>query len=371
MERPIRILHVVTHMERGGLETMLMNYYRNIDRTKVQFDFLVHREYESAYDKEILSLGGKIYHISRLIPWSKKYKKELKTFLNNHKEYQIIHVHQDCLSSIALKCAKECGIPIRLAHSHSKNQDINIQYIIKKIYMKKIPKYTTNLFACSKEAGDWMFSGAKYHIINNAILTKKFIYNEQIRKNVRKKLKIKNELILGHVGRFNYPKNHEFIVEVFYELHKINQNSKLLLIGTGKLKNNIESKVGEFKIKDDVIFLENRNDINELMQAMDAFIFPSLYEGLGIVAIEAQATGLQVYKSNNVPQECVVTPNVYSLSLEKSAKFWAENILEKTKDFNRCDTSKMIKKEGYDIEEQAVLLQNFYLNEVKKYESRY
>lgn len=107
------------------------------------------------------------------------------------------------------------------------------------------------------------------------------------------------------------------------------------------------------------------------MQAMDAFIFPSLYEGLGIVAIEAQATGLQVYKSNNVPQECVVTPNVYSLSLEKSAKFWAENILEKTKDFNRCDTSKMIKKEGYDIEEQAVLLQNFYLNEVKKYESRY
>ena len=135
----IRVLHVVTYMGRGGLETMLMNYYRHIDRSKVQFDFLVHREFEADYDEEIKSLGGRIYHVSRLVPWSRKYKAELRRFFRTHSEYKIVHVHQDCLSSVALQCAKECGIPDRIAHSHNSNQDKNIKYLFKRYYMRKIP----------------------------------------------------------------------------------------------------------------------------------------------------------------------------------------------------------------------------------------
>lgn len=156
MKQPIRVLHVVTYMGRGGLETMLMNYYRHIDRTKVQFDFLVHRDFEADYDQEINELGGRIYHVSKLIPWSRKYKQELKCFFRDHPEYSIVHVHQDCLSSVALKCAEECGIPVRIAHSHNINQDKNIKYLIKLHYMKNIPKYATDCFACSVEAGEWM-----------------------------------------------------------------------------------------------------------------------------------------------------------------------------------------------------------------------
>ena len=150
-----RILHIVTYMGRGGLETMLMNYYRHINREKVQFDFLVHRDFEADYDSEILQLGGKIYHMSRLIPWSRKYKKELKQFFLKHPEYKIVHVHQDCLSSVALGCAKECGVPVRIAHSHNSSQDKNLKYLIKKYYMKKIPVYATDLFACSGELDVW------------------------------------------------------------------------------------------------------------------------------------------------------------------------------------------------------------------------
>ena len=141
----IRVLHIVTYMGRGGLETMLMNYYRHIDRNKVQFDFLVHRDFEANYDQEILSMGGRIYHISRLIPWSKIYRNKLKKFFHEHPDYRIIHVHQDCLSSVALQCAKECNVPVRIAHSHNSSQDKNIKYLFKCYYMRKIPVYATDL----------------------------------------------------------------------------------------------------------------------------------------------------------------------------------------------------------------------------------
>ncbi len=199
----IRVLHVVTYMGRGGLETMLMNYYRNIDRDKVQFDFLVHREDEADYDEEILALGGKIHHIGRLIPWSSFYKNELKAFFKSHPEYQIVHVHQDCLSSVALKCAKECGIPVRIAHSHSASQNKDIKYPIKLFYMRSIPKYATNLIACGESAGNWMFRGAKFTILNNAIQAKQYIFNEAVRKEVRKEFDLQESFTIGLVASFS------------------------------------------------------------------------------------------------------------------------------------------------------------------------
>lgn len=367
-QEPVRILHVVTYMGRGGLETMLMNYYRHIDRSKVQFDFLVHRDFEADYDQEILSLGGRIYHLPRLNPFSIHYHKELDSFFKNHPEYQIVHVHQDCMSSIALKAAYKNHIPVRIAHSHSSSQDKNIKYLIKRYFMRSIPQYATHLFACGEEAGNWMFNGANYQIVRNAIDSKLFSYNENIRNKIRKEFNfLNNQMIIGHVGRFNYPKNHDFLIDVFNKVHKIINNSKLLLVGTGVLEDEIRKKVKELNLTDDVIFLGNRNDVNDLMQAMDIFVFPSHYEGLPVTLVEAQASGLPVIKSNYVPDQCIMTPNVYTLSLSSSPKEWASKIIDIMKEYRRTDASHYIIENQYDISTNAKWLEKFYIGEVEKY----
>lgn len=363
---PIRILHVVTYMGRGGLETMIMNYYRHIDREKIQFDFLVHRDFKADYDDEIEQLGGKIYRVSRLIPWSKNYKNQLNTFFKRHKEYKIIHVHQDCLSSVILKVAKENNIPVRIAHSHNSNQDKNLKYIIKLFYKQFIPKYATHLMACGKEAGDWMFNGKEYQIMNNAIDVSLYTYNEQIAKTKRKELGINEDtFVLGHVGRFFPQKNHHFLIDIFKELHQLNPNSKLLLVGDGELRKEIEDKVKTLNLQDDVIFTGVRSDVNELMQAMDFFIFPSLYEGLGIVLIEAQASGLSCLVTDTLPLECEVINQFERLSLKESSKSWANEIL-KNKDYIReTDANKLIEA-GFDIISNAQWLEDFYIKQWKE-----
>lgn len=365
---PIRVLHVVTTMNRGGLETMLMNYYRHIDRNLVQFDFLVHRDSESDYEQEILSLGGQIYHLPRLNPFSIHYYKEFDSFFKNHPKYQIVHVHQDCMSTIALKVAYRNHVPVRIAHSHSSSQDKNIKYLIKRYFMRSIPQYATHLFACGEEAGNWMFNGANYQIVRNAIDSKLFSYNKNIRNKIRNEFNFSNnQMVIGHVGRFNYPKNHDFLIDVFNEVHKIINNSKLLLVGTGDLEDRIRKKVNELNLTDDVIFLGNRNDVNDLMQAMDIFVFPSHYEGLPVTLVEAQAVGLPIIKSNYVPDQCIMTPNVYTLSLSNSPKEWANQIIKMIKEYKRTNTSHYIIENQYDISTNAKWLEKFYIGEVEKY----
>lgn len=366
VDYPIRVLHIVTTMNRGGLETMIMNYYRHIDRSKVQFDFLVHRDFEADYDREILDLGGKIYRISRLNPFSFKYHKELNDFFKTHPEYQIVHVHQDCMSSIALKAAMKNNIPIRIAHSHSSSQNKNIKYLIKKYYMKKIQKYATNLFACGQEAGDWMFSGNNYVILKNAIDTNLYKYSLKNSIAIKKELDLENKIVIGHVGNFTYPKNHNFLIDIFTEILKINSKAVLLLVGGGTEKINIQEKVISLSLEDKVIFMGVRNDVNKLMQAMDVFVFPSLYEGLPVTLIEAQASGLPIIKSDNVSDQCILTDNVVSVSLDKSANGWAKEILNFVNSFDRKDTSLEIINNGYDISSNAKWLENYYLNEVSK-----
>lgn len=355
----IRILHIVTYMGRGGLETMLMNYYRHIDRNKVQFDFLVHRDFEADYDKEIEELGGKIYHISRLIPWSKAYKKELKKFFKEHSEYKIVHVHQDCLSSVALKCAQGCGIPVRIAHSHNSNQDKNWKYIIKKHYMKQIPRYATELMACGKDAGDWMFCGKPYHILHNAIDIKQYVIQEETKDNG---VDFQNNIVIGNVGRFNVQKNHKFLIDVFYECVKRNPNAKLLLVGDGDGRKEIEEKVISLGIQNAVEFLGIRSDVNQLMRRMDVFVFPSLYEGLPVTMIEAQAAGLPCVISDHVSEECIVTKNRVSvMKLTDSAEKWAEHLLERAKE-KKIDTTEEIIENGYDICSAAKKLERYYID---------
>lgn len=361
----IRVLQVVTHMERGGLESMLMNYYRHIDREKIQFDFLVHRQERAAFDDEIEALGGKIYRLPRLVPWSKVYLSELNRFFDEHPEYKVVHVHQDCLSSVILKAAERHNIPVRIAHSHSANQDKNLKYPIKLWYKRKIPRYATHLFACGKEAGGWMFSGSPYQIINNAIDAAAYTYDTNKRAEQRRQLGLSDELVIGHVGRFNQPKNHPFLIDIFAALLKKESNAVLLLVGGGEGMSKMQEKVQELGIAEHVRFLGVRSDVADLMQAMDIFVLPSLYEGLPVTMVEAQAAGLPCIISDKVPPECILTEGLVDvMPLSASPETWAEKILAK-RAIPRTDRRAEIAAHGFDISTEAVKLQDFYLEASK------
>lgn len=365
MMEPVCVLQVVTHMERGGLESMLMNYYRHIDRTKVQFDFLVHRQERAAYDDEIEVLGGKIYRLPRLVPWSISYLSALNRFFAEHPEYKLIHVHQDCLSAVILKVAMNHRVSVRIAHSHNANQDKNLKYPLKLLYKRSIPKYATKLFACGKDAGNWMFNGAKYQVINNAIETSTYTFSETRRKEVRRKLGIGEELVIGHVGRFNPQKNHPFLMDIFAALLKKEPNAVLLLVGGGEDMPKIQARAQSLGIADHVRFLGVRSDVADLMQAMDVFVLPSLYEGLPVTMVEAQASGLPCIISDKVPPECILTEGLVDIMpLSASPETWAEKILEK-RAIPRTDRRAEIAAHGFDITTEAVKLQEFYLEASK------
>ena len=360
MTKPVRVLHIVTYMGRGGLESMIMNYYRHMDRSQVQFDFLVHRDFEADYDQEILSLGGKIYHVSRLVPWSRRYQAELKQFFKNHPEYKIVHVHQDCLSSVALKCAKECGVPVRIAHAHSNSAVKNLKYPIKSFYKKKISKYATQLFACSKQAGKWMFCGSPFTVITNAIDVQSFQFSADAAREMRTALNIQNQFVIGHVGRFRPEKNHSFLIDIFSQIVKTAPDSILLLIGDGELQAEIVNKVNYLGLSNNVCFLGSCANVNQLLQAIDVFVFPSLYEGLGISVLEAQAAGLPCIISSSIPKDCLVTNLVTQMSLQESPERWAAEILMH-RNHHHEDTSSQICNATFDITENSNKLQEFYI----------
>ncbi|WP_343338745.1 Putative glycosyltransferase EpsF [Terrisporobacter petrolearius] len=359
MGEPIRVLHVVTYMGRGGLETMIMNYYRNIDRSKVQFDFLTHRDEKWDYDDEIEKLGGRIYHLPRLNPFSPKYLKALDNFFKEHNEYGIVHCHQDCLSGIVLKYAKKYGVFFTIAHSHNSNQDKNLKYLIKIMAKRNITKYADYLFACGKEAGKWMFNTENFTVLNNAIDTESYIYNEEKALKMKEELDIKDKFVIGHVGRFRPQKNHSFIIDIFKKVSEINNNAVLILVGDGELTNNMKNKVKSLNLNEKVMFLGARDDVNDLMQGMDVFLFPSLYEGFGMVLIEAQASDLKCVISDKVPSDGIITDKVKKLSLDSDIKQWVEEVL-KSKNTRRSVTAD-IKQSNYDIKSNSKYLEEFYL----------
>lgn len=364
--RPVRILHVVTYMGRGGLETMLMNYYRHIDRNKIQFDFLVHRAFEADYDKEIESLGGRIYRLPRLNPFRKEYLNTLDAFFEEHKEeYRIVHSHLDCMAGVPLKYAKKNGIPVRIAHAHNSNQTKDFKYIIKLLCKKNIKMYATDLFACGEEAGRWMFNGRIFNVLNNAIDAEKYLYSYQSRKEVRKELRIADDiLVIGHVGRFAPQKNHKFIIKIFSEVLKQKNNAVLLLVGDGELKKDIEELTRNLGIYEKIIFAGVRSDVPRLLQAMDIFLFPSNYEGLPVSIIEAQAAGLPCLISDKVPIECKKTDLVSQIVLGDETAIWVKHILGESKRIRR-NTVEEIKKSGFDIIENAKWLEKFYEDKYK------
>lgn len=340
---------------------MLMNYYRHMDREKIQFDFLEHRRDRAAYDDEIESLGGRIFRLPRLNPLSSDYFHALNAFFAAHPEYRIVHSHLDCMSAYPLCAAKNAKVPVRIAHAHSTSQDRNWKLVFKLISKKLISLYTTDLFACSADAGEWMFGTKDVHILPNAIDIERYAFNLLIRNQTRKVLGLDDAFVIGHVGRFSAVKNHSFLTDVFAQIKRQEPNSKLLLVGAGSEMQAVQQKVKALGLGADVIFTGVRNDVANLMQAMDVFVFPSLYEGLGIVLIEAQSAGLPCVVSDVIPREAYLTDLVTAEKLSSSVETWAEKILEK-REVLRTDRRAEIAAHGFDITTEAVKLQEFYIN---------
>ncbi len=372
----VRILQVFTIMGRGGAESMIMNYYRNIDREKVQFDFLVHRQERGAFDDEIESLGGTIYRMNPINPFfPNNYYNELRSFFKEHSEYSIVHSHLNTFSSFVLKIAEEFEIPYRIAHAHTATERIKLKDLlhpksakealkksVKFQLKKRIHNHTTHYFSCGEKAGNWLFGVEQpFEIMNNAIDAEKFIFNSKISEEYKKELNLEDELVLGHIGNFTDPKNHTYLLKVFQKVLQKKEDSSLVLIGDGPLRKSIESEAKSLSIDHKVHFLGLRTDIANLCQMLDIFVFPSLYEGLPVTLIEAQAAGLKIFASDTITNEVHITEDITFLSIVDAPMVWADEIL-KQHSYKRTDNFDALKKHGYDIKSGVKAFEDFYLS---------
>ena len=364
-QQPIRVLNLFTIMDRGGAETMVMNYYRHIDRTKVQFDFLVHREQRGAYDDEIEALGGRIYRLCPIYPQNfARYKRDLRGFFQAHPEYKIIHSHMSELGYFAFREAERQGVPVRICHAHNAPHGFDMKMVMRTYFKKRMMPYLTHLFMCGSESGRWLYgpqNESRFIMLNNAIDAASYTYDLSKREELRRQLGLADELVIGHVGRFNPQKNHPFLMDIFAALLKKESSAVLLLVGGGEGMSKMQEKVQELGIAEHVRFLGVRSDVADLMQAMDMFVLPSLYEGLPVTMVEAQAAGLPCIISDKVPPECILTEGLVDvMPLSASPGAWAEKILAK-RAIPRTDRRAEIAAHGFDITTEAVKLQEFYL----------
>ncbi len=350
-------------MENGGVESVIMNYYRHIDRSKIQFDFFVDRDSSIPQKNEIESLGGKIY----LVPPYQKvnaYITELIRLLKDNK-YKIVHSNLNTLSVFPLYAAKKVGVPIRIAHNHSTAGKGETKKNIMKYMLRSLAKVNaTHYAACSKYAGEWLFGKKSMEkgevtVFNNAIDLDKFKYDEAVRHEVRKELGIDDKFVIGHVGRFCYQKNHEFLIKIFDKIHERDKGAVLMLIGTGNLVADVKKQVEDLGLTDCVIFLGNRFDCDRLYKAMDVFVLPSRYEGLPVVGVEAQASGVPCILSTAMTKETKMLDNTMMLGLDKSAEIWADKALT-YKTYPKRDISDEIKNKGYDIITESVKMEKYY-----------
>lgn len=364
----IRVLHVVGSMNRGGIETFIMNIYRNIDREKVQFDFAIHTKNKCAYDDEIKELGGRIFYITPRGKNIIQHYRDWNNLFRNHPELQIIHQHVSSLTYInPLKIAFRNNVKVRIIHSHSIKAEGKLHHLLHILHSSCIDKYANIYFTCSELAADWLFGKSKVkrkdvHTIKNAIDVEKFIYDLEKRTKIRKKLSIEEDFVIGHVGRFTEAKNHKFLIDVFGEIVNKLEKSKLLLIGRGALEQEIRDYVKEKHLNNKIMFLDGSSNVADIMQAMDAFVFPSLYEGLGMVLIEAQASSLKCFTSEDVvPTEVNLLNLLEYISLKEDKEFWAQKIIEGSGKDARMNTKNIIEDAGFEIKNVATDLQKQYL----------
>lgn len=357
----------------GGVESFLINYYRHIDRNKIRFDFLCNSYNKIAYEDELRKLGGNIFHISARSKHFFQYRKELrKLFVKYAKEYNAIWVNVSSLANIDyLKMAKKYGINRRIIHSHnSKNMDKKIRGLLHNCNKKCIGKYATDFLACSEEAAKWFYIDEifkKAIVIHNAIDVKKLKYDEKKRNKIRTELHCQNKFVIGNVGRLHFQKNQIFVLEVFNELIKRLPNAELILVGQGNDLSMLRKKAVSLGISDNVKFVGVQRDIGAWLSAFDFFLFPSLFEGLGIAALEAQANGMPVLASGKViPQEIKINGNFEFYDLNFTAFEWASKILEMRNHYNRISEkiiNENFRNNGYDISCEVGKLESFFLRD--------
>ncbi|MBE7029094.1 MAG: glycosyltransferase family 1 protein [Ruminococcaceae bacterium] len=363
----VRVLHVIHGMDCGGTENMIMNLYRKIDRKKLQFDFLVHTDKPCFFDEEIKKLGGKIYQVPyyNLIN-ELKYRKSISLFLKTHPEYKIIHGHLGSCAHIYLKIAKKYGL-YAIAHSHSANSSItSLKNILYLSFNRITGKIADHIFACSYEAGICRYgkkvcTESKFEVIKNAIDSEKYLPDMDAVKSIKDELLLDNSFTVGHIGRLTEAKNHAFLLKVFAEILNLKPDAKLLLVGEGELRKEIEAKVKEMGLCEKVIITGIRSDVSQIIHTMDCFVFTSLYEGLGIAVIEAECAGIPCFINKTLPKDLDINPNLFRISLKETPLEWAKIIVDNCN--NKIDNKvalENIKKSGYDISKTATHLENFY-----------
>ena len=365
-ESIIRIIHVFGALNKGGAESRMMDIYRELDHSKIQFDFLVHTEKIGAFENEILKLGGRIFHIKKPnLLHIKKYKDEIKKIFM-HNRFNILHGHMLSTAFIYMKIAKQAKIKVRIAHSRiGFRNERNLKELAKKMSERLCKRYATHLFAVSSYAAISAFGRKSFdlkmvQVINNAIPLEKYRYSAEVRDSIRKTLAISNEdILVGHIGRFEYQKNHKFLVDIFYNLLRQNPNYKLLLVGEGPLKNDIIRKIQELNISKNVILYGITSDVDKLLLAMDIMLLPSHYEGFPGVILESQASGLVCVMSDSITPEIKLTELIHVLSIKESPIVWS-NFIKDLELKKRLDNVELLRQKGYDSKKMSEWYQEFY-----------
>lgn len=354
----IKVLMIGMHDKIGGIETFLMNYYRNIDKNKIQFDFI--NMFDClCFEEEILQLGGKIYKVPNVKRNPLGYYFKIKNIIKQN-QYQIVHIHMLSMANmLPVLCAKKMNTKHIIVHSHNTNIPQGLlKKLLDKLNRKIVLKYATDLFACSQIAGDWMF-GKRHEItiIHNAIDVEKFKFNPEKRKLMRQEMKIEDKFVIGHVGRFSEQKNHKLLIEIFKRYYQENKNAILLMIGEGELESIIKEKVKSYGLQHNVILLKPVSNINDYLQVMDIFLLPSKFEGLPVVAVEAEANSLSVITSDTVSRELPITDLSIYCPLD-DIEFWNKKIVQNNT--LRKDRTDDITLANYNIKEEVKKLEKIY-----------
>ncbi|WP_419893010.1 glycosyltransferase [Oceanobacillus kimchii] len=362
----IRVLHYGLGSKLGGIETYLYKLYKNIDRENFQFDFLTNKGEKSCFYDEFIDMGSNFYSITSRNKNLIRNRSELKNLLLKEK-FDIIHCHMNSLSySTPILMGLKTNSKV-IVHSRNASTPKSLKTRFLHNYNSIIlPKNKVKMLSVSDYAGDWMFgSKANYTVINNGVDTTKFMFNMDNRKKIRKELNLENQFCIIHVGAFRTQKNHIFLLEIFKYLKKYKSNSKLLLVGDGKLRVDIEREIENMGIKENVVILGNRSDISDLLAGGDAFLFPSHYEGFPNAVLEAQTSGLPCLISDTITKEVLINDNCYEFSLKSSAKEWAEKLLSIKKNDDRYDGAERILDKGFSVNSEINKIEDIYKNLIR------